>query len=334
MKINREELRNKLDELKGAIAKNDIIQHTDAFAFLGDRIAAYNDDIALSVPTDITIQGAVPAKELMALLSKFKKDEIEVGIKGGELLFECGKTKAGLKFDPECKLPLEELGKMKGWKKIPAGLLPALKTCLFSASKDMSRPKLTCVNVAGCNVESSDSFRITRVVLEEKSAFDMLIPASNASQLVRYDMTRYCKTDGWVHFKNKEDLIFSSRVYLEEYPDLTPLFNIKGGSKIKFPKDMIESLECAEVFGKAQIDIDSEISVTIEDDLITVRGENTIGWSEVPIKAHYKGDKIEFKIHPEQFRDILTRTRRISIDDNHSKLFFTADNFSHLLGLV
>ena len=97
---------------------------------------------------------------------------------------------------------------------------------------------------------------------------------------------------------------------------------------------MIESLECAEVFGKASIDIDSEISVVIEDDLITVRGENIIGWSEVPIKAHYKGDKIEFKIHPEQFRDILTRTRRISIDDNHTKLFFTADNFSHLLGLV
>jgi len=334
MKINREELLKQLNQLKAALAQRDIIEHSNHFAFLGDKIAAYNDDIALSIPTDIDIVGAVPAAELIKLLNRLKTEEIDLEIEGGELLFQSGKTKGGIKFDPECKLPLEELGQMKKWRTVPKDLLPALKTCLFSASKDMSKPKLTCVHVLENHVESSDSFRITQVIIEDAMKFEMLIPAANAAHLVQYDMEKYCKTDGWVHFKTAENLIFSSRIYLEEYPNLSKFFDIDDPIEILFPKSLMESLDRAEVFGKADMDIDSEIAVKIEDKKITVKGQNEIGWSEEALKMSYSGDKIEFKIHPEQFRDILNRTRKVSIDQGQSRIFFEADGFSHLLSLV
>ena len=333
MKINKTKLLEQLNQLKLALANKDIIEHSNHFAFLGDKIAAYNDDIALSVPTDLTFTGAVPAAELIKLLNKLKTEEIDLEIESGEMLLTSGKTKAGIKFDPECKLPLEELGQMKKWRAVPKDFLQAVKTCLFSASKDMSKPKLTCVHVLENNVESSDSFRMTRVTIQEPIAFEMLLPAANAQHLVKYDMEKYCKTDGWVHFKTKENLIFSSRIYLEQYPDLTPFFEIEEPTEIQFPKLLLESLERAEVFGKADIDIDSEIAVKIEDKKITVRGQNDIGWSEESMKISYSGNHIEFKIHPEQFRDVLTRTRVVHIDKDCSRLFFEANGFSHLLAL-
>lgn len=334
MKINKAELLKQLDQLKAALASKDIIEHSNHFAFLGDKIAAYNDDIALSVPTDINVVGAVPAAELIKLLNRLKTEEINMEIEGGELKFQSGKTIGGIKFDPEVRLPLEELGHMKKWRAVPEDLLPAIKTCLFSASKDMSKPKLTCVHIAENRVESSDSFRLTVVTIEKELAFEMLIPAMNAQYLVRYDMEKYCQTDGWVHFKTKDNLIFSSRIYLEEYPDLARFLEIEDAIKIKFPKALMESLERAEVFGKSTIDIDSEISVYIEKKKIMVKGQNDIGWSEESLKMAYSGDPIEFKIHPDQFRDILTRTRKVSIDGEHSKIFFEADGFSHLLALI
>lgn len=334
MKINKANLLKQLDQLKAALASKDIIEHSNHFAFLGDKIAAYNDDIALSVPTEIDICGAVPATELIKLLNKLKTDEIEMEIEGGEMLLTSGKTKAGIKFDPECKLPLEELGQMKKWRTVPEDFLHAVKTCLFSASKDMSKPKLTCVHIHENKVESSDSFRLTIVTIKDPIAFEMLIPAANVQHLVRYEMEKYCQTDGWVHFKTKDNLIFSSRIYLEEYPDLSRFLELDDQIEIQFPKMLIESLERAEVFGKSTIDIDSEISVKIEDKQITVKGQNDIGWSEEQLKMAYSGDPIEFKIHPDQFRDILTRTRKVSIDGSHSKIFFESDGFSHLLALI
>jgi len=334
MKINKTKVLEQLNQLKLALANKDIIEHSNHFAFLGDKIAAYNDDIALSVPTDLEFTGAVPAAELIKLLNKLKTDEIDLEIEGGEIMLQSGKIKNWIKFDPECKLPLEELGQMKKWRAVPKDFLQAVKTCLFSASKDMSKPKLTCVHVMENNVESSDSFRMTRVVIQDTIAFEMLLPATNAQHLVKYDMEKYCKTDGWVHFKTKENLIFSSRIYLEQYPDLTPFFEIEEPTEIQFPKKAIETLEIAEVFGKADIDIDSEISIKIEDNRMMVKSANDIGRSEIPLKISYSGNPIEFKIHPEQFRDVLTRTRVVHIDKDCSRIFFEADGFSHLLALT
>ena len=56
---------------------------------------------------------------------------------------KAGKAKAGLTPSRKDTMPLEAIGEKSKWKKVPEGLMQALKFVSFACSNDMSRPIIT-----------------------------------------------------------------------------------------------------------------------------------------------------------------------------------------------
>jgi DNA polymerase III sliding clamp (beta) subunit (PCNA family) len=327
MIINRAELQTALEAVRPGLASKDVIEQSTSFAFMEDRIVTYNDEISVSYPfKGLGITGVVKAEALYQFLSKVKQDEIDLDPQENELRIKAGRINAGLVFESEIRLPVEEVGNIDKWKDVPDGLLSAFKLCHPCASKDMSRPMLTCIHVDGARVEAGESYQVMRVELSSKVPIDtFLIPANSAREVARYKMEKIAGGNGWVHFKSADGMVFSCRVFDGDFPDTSNILQIDDGLEVTFSAKMMEALERSDVFSKTGITTDAEVRIAVEQNKVTVAAKNEFGWFEESLRVKYDGDKFSFRTSPELLVNGLKAKLTCFIGGNRIK--FTGENW-------
>ena len=330
MKINKTELLTALERVKPGLANRDLIEQATSFAFLGDRVVTYNDEISISHPVkDLNIRGAVKADALYSFLNRVKQDTIKVTWKGNQVQITAGKSRAGLVFEQEVKLPVEEIGEFGKWEKLPKYFLDALKLCHPCASTDMSRPILTCLNIDGDTVVASDGYQIMRYKLNGKVPAPFLLPASAAKDLSGYTITKTASGDGWVHFGTDDETVFSSRVFEGEFPDVSTHLEFEG-SGIEFPETITEILERAEVFSKSDLTKDMPMVILqLKDNKLLIKSQNNTGWFEETADVKYEGDPIQFATNIEFLMTLLRQRNACEYGDN--KIKFSGENWVHVV---
>ena len=325
--MKKSELQQALEIVKPGLANKEIIEQSTSFAFIKNRVVTYNDEISISHPVkDLTIKGAVKAEELYKLLQKINKEEIEIEIKESEVLLKAGKGKAGLRLQEKITLPLDEIPKIEEWQDLSETFTDQLQKVIWCTSNDMSQPIITCIHVREDGfIEATDRFRLMQTQGEELP-FTFLLPASAAQQVIRMKPTQVALSEEWVHFTNEEGTILSCRIFEDaNFPKLTQVIDGVNGTKLTFPKRIIDLVERAEIFGKAEFQTDGQISIDIQKGKIIVKGESDVGWWEEKEKMDYKGESIEFLMNPMLFKDILKETNVGEIDKQFIK--FVGENW-------
>jgi len=332
MKINRLDLIKALQAVMPGLSQKEIIEQSTAFVFTKTGyVVTYNDEIAVSHPVEVDFVGAVPAKEFFALVNKVKTEEIELEIKDNELLLKGSRAKAGLRIDKKIILPILTLAQPEeeDWKKVPANFCEAISFCLFSVSREVSKPIINCIHVHKGKVESTDNNRVTQYDMGAvKKAFEdhTLIPAHAVKAIVNNKPTHYAKTDGWLHFTNKDDVTFSCRIFEDDFPDASAFFAQKGGS-IEFPKTLNDVLDKAVIFSNGE-----RVTILLSGNRMTVSSEGVSGWFKEDVRAEYKGEDVSFDIYPEFMKSIMKITNKAEICAKVLK--FIGDNFIHVVALV
>jgi DNA polymerase III sliding clamp (beta) subunit (PCNA family) len=335
MKISRAELLEALEKVKPGLANKELIEQSTSFAFIGDRVVTYNDEISVSHPVKglENMRGAVKAKALYEFLSRVKSEEITIEQEENQIVIKAGRSKAGLIFEQEVRLPIEELGKIGKWQALPDNFLGALMLCYPACSSDMSRPILTCVNVRGNNVEASDSYQIIQYQLKKKVPGDFLIPASSVKELIKYDIQEISLGENWVHFRTPEGTIFSSRTVEGEFPDVERFLGIEG-DEFTFPADMKEALNRANVFAKKEIDASTipTVKVKAKNGELILTAQNEYGWFEEKLKTEHKDAKFSFSIGIEFLISLFDKLKTCNISDK--KIGFAGDSWKHVIAIM
>jgi DNA polymerase III sliding clamp (beta) subunit (PCNA family) len=332
--MNKKELLKALEIVKPGLANKEMIEQTTSFAFISGRVVTYNDEISISHPMkDLDIEGAIKAEEFYKLLSKLKEDELKLKQTSKEITIISGKTKAGITLQSEVKLPLEEIGELGEWKTLPEGFVDRLAFCLFSCSRDMSRPVLTCIHVKeDGDMESCDNLRLTYYHQgHEMPVPTFLIPQSSAAQLVKYQITEITEGQGWIYFRTGEDTVFSCRIFQDEYPDTSKIMEVDG-KEITLPKSMDEIIDRVAIFSKREYSLNEEVEVIIEDGQMVVKAQSDTGWIREETKVRYKGDKISFFINPQFLKDVLPIIRKGILGKDRIK--FVGDDWQHVISLI
>jgi hypothetical protein len=338
MKVNKNELQNALEIVKPGLAGKEVIEQSTSFAFKGDRVITYNDEISVSHPVaGLDFEGAVKADELYGLLSKINRSEVSVEENGSELRVTAGKVKAGLTFFSEINLPLlnveQKFKKIKNSKDFVEGLKLGMNTC----SSDLSEPKLTCMHIRKDGLMyATDGYRLLKYQGEPLPVKSFLLPATNAIQLVKMHPTHICNDGSWAHFKNDEDTIFSCRLFEDEYlPEerLTSVLEFKGKKTLTFPDKIIEILSRVRQLSKRDYAMDEKIDVEISGRKIKLRSESDTGsWVEEKAAIDFEDD-FGFIITPSLFESILGVTRTCKISNAADKVCFEAENWKYVIML-
>ena len=335
MKISRIELLEALEKVKPGLANKELIEQSTSFAFIGDRVVTYNDEISVSHPVEglENMKGAIKAKALYEFLARVKDEEIEIEQEENQVVIKAGRSKAGLVFEQEIRLPLEEVGEIGKWMKLPEDFVDALRLCFPACSDDMSRPILTCVNIRDDKVEASDSFQIIQYQLKNKMPADFLIPASSVKELIKYDIQEVSIGENWVHFRTSEGTIFSCRTVEGEFPDVERFLDIEG-EEFTFPEDMRETLNRANVFAKKETHISTipTVKVIAKNGELILSARNEYGWFEEKLKIQHEDVKFSFSIGIEFLISLFDKLKTCKISDN--KIGFAGDSWKHVIAIM
>jgi len=339
MKINKKELLKKLEDTKPGLANKDIIEFTNAFSFTGKYITTFNDEISVFCPLKSDIKGTVIAKEFFTIVNKIAPDKdgnlvIEKSEECDELIITGKRVQAGILFDPEGALPLDEIKAEGTWNKLPDDFIKALQLCSFCVSNDQSILILNCIQIIDNCVISTNKFRAFKYKLNEKMTENFLLPANYVSPLSNYQIKEYNITTDWIHFKTKDDVIISARIYPDdEYPDINFLFDPEGNEIITFPEITLSALEKSVIFCDNVTQSESEIEVDVQKKKIVIKSQDkNIGWITEKI-IHKNNTQVNFTINAFFLQDILNTTKKGKFGKvgENNVLSFIGKNWNHVI---
>lgn len=332
MKIKRKELILVLDKIKPGLAAKEIIEQSTSFVFKNGYAATYNDEIAVSHPLDIGVEGAIQNKEILALLGKVKDEELTLEQNQGELMITGNKFKSGIRMEKDISLPLDFLEVEVDYKNLPDGFIEGANLCVFSAAQESVSPVLSNIHAKSNFIESCDNFRLTRFKLDEEIEDELLISAKGVRHLTNYNLNQYGITEGWIHFKDKKNgLTFSCRTFEEDFPKLDNFLAAKG-TPIRLPDDLNDVLDRSGIFSSESEGRGDLVTINIGNNWCVVRGENNHGWFEEKIRVKTKDTKFIFMVSPKILKDILKITKKATLTE--SVLKFRSRNFDHVVSLI
>ena len=162
MRIKREELLKKLEQVKPGLATREIVEQSASFVFANGQVATFNDEVAVRVPLESDIYGAVRAEPILSLLSKLGEDEVELFVEDGVLSVNGKRGRAGIKMESEVLLPIESVEVPQEWKQLDAEFVDAVDIVGSCASSNDVNFNLTCIHIHPEWLEACDNYQIGR----------------------------------------------------------------------------------------------------------------------------------------------------------------------------
>ena len=339
MKINKADLQVALEKVKPGLANKELIEQATSFAFLGGRVVTYNDEISISAPVKglEKVTGAVKAQALYEFLNKVKKEEIDLEWEDNQVVIKAGRAKAGLIFESEVKLPIdEEITDIGEWNKLPKGFLAALKLCYPCCSRDMAKPVLTCVHINGKVIEASDSYQIIQYKLGGPvPGKKFLIPANSVKELVKYAVTEITVGESWAHFRTEDEtVIFSVRIVGGDFPPVAQYLEMDDGVEFSFPEDIREVLARANVFVNRNLADAGSVPVAFVETKggrLKLSAKNDSGWFEETMRVTNKDANFTFSIGIEFLTKLFEKLQTCIIGSR--KILFKGENWEHVVAV-
>lgn len=348
MKIEKEKLLKILAAAKPGLAKKEFIEQACHFIFTGNEIATFNDQICIIYPFKSDFKFSVQGEEFYKTIESINEEMLEIALDGETVLVNAKKTQAGLstivgekeKVEDRIEFLKKTVSAKKFWKNLPKGFKEGVSLCMFSAMKDLTMKTKCCVAIKENLIVSLDKFRASKYILEEEMEGEPLfIPAKDCYDLVRYEIVKYGRSEGWAHFSTKDGVVFNCKTMEGEYPwkTIEEIFEPPEFGELEIPKEMQPILQAASVFASDTAEMSKLVEITIDKKKITCKSEKERGWMIKQLDIENKeGVTANLEINCVFFNQILNNsTRFYMIKDSKypDKAAFKSKNFTHLIAL-
>lgn len=320
LRINREQLINELQMVRGGVSAREFIEQSSCFVFMDGRVLTFNDEVACRKKTCLNgIEGAVQAQHLLEILDRIPDDELEVeGGDNGELLFRGKRKEFGVVMDSEIHLPIDKVEVPTEWKELSPEFTEAVGLVQHCVSTDENKFMLTCIHISEKWIEACDNLQLMRCRMDTGIQGSVLVRGTSLQNITQLAMSKIALTKSWIHFRNKSGLTYSCRRYSEEYPMMGKVLKIEG-HPVVIPRGLAEAAERAAVFAADKAE-DALVSVMVKPGMLRIRGDGISGWYKETKKTTYEGPRIEFVISPELLKHISEKYKEAQISEDKLKV--------------
>jgi hypothetical protein len=307
------EVRRLLDELRtvqAGLSLKETVEQSTCFVFRKGHVYTYNDDVACRGPCCLNITGAVNARKMVDMLTKWPDEQIEFTRHTGRLQFR-GKGKRGYFITQDkITLPIRDVERPSKWHTLPKGFIAGVELVQECACRAAESPHLSCIHFTPNYLEACDGVQAGRVEVALGKTFrkPVLVRAA-AMRFVSGCVTPVRKigeTTNWVHFRNKNGLVLSCHKCIESYPthDLSTIFATRGQS-ITLPDGLRELVVRSQVFLDDEKTNWLDVKITSTHIQVTGRGEYGTQTERKKIKHSGRGLRpISFCINPRLLRNL------------------------------
>ncbi len=300
MRIKTSDLLRTLDVVQCAVAQRETVEQSKCFCFQDGQVYTYDGDIMCQAPSGLNgkVVGAVSAKHFIDLLRKLPDADLDLEKSGGELILKGKRKLTTFMLEEKVSLPLHEVDKPGEWSKLPDDFAEAVAMVQECATNENLVFSRTCVHITPRYMQAYDNLQMIRYKIKTNLSTESVLLRKNAiKHIASLGATEFSETGAWIHFRNSVGLVVSCRLWLEEYPDISPHFKTSGDS-ISIPKGLEEVVDRAQVFTQDMADA-NRVRVEVKGGRITISGLGILGrHEEYRAIKDYTGSDYAFFISP------------------------------------
>lgn len=330
MEIERQKLLDALKNISLATNNKGLVESSSFIYFSSDSVKAFNGEICIEAKIKTEIDGGINAKEILGLISKLEGEKIKAEVEEENLKIISGKTIAKLKME-KVKLPEIKIPEEKFWNTLPDNFCEGINFVKTIVPASDIVPELSQLFVEGNKMISCDNLRAIKFFLPEIIRDSFTISKNVCEILSQFDIVKYAKDKGWIHFKDSFGNLFSCVFSSSQYPakKVNSLFD-KEGAEIKLPEDFAKVIErvASIVLGSAQ---DKLICLTFGKSEIICKGKSDSGYVREKTTCENSGIEFSAYVNPEFLIFALKEKCKIKLAE--SFMLIEGENFKHIISL-
>jgi len=162
-----------------------------------------------------------------------------------------------------------------------------------------------------------------------------LIPSDSAIVLTKQEPESYVLSGGWIHFVDKNDVIFSLRTSDGDFPDIGKVLESvdSGTKKVELPDELKSILAQFSSISDGDLDVYKFVLLSIKDGVISCSTNKET--CKIKKTMEYSNDKedFEFYISPVFLNSVMSKTNIVHVNSVARVALFKMDNFTHLVTL-
>lgn len=307
MRISRELFLHNLESVHPGLDKRETIQQSDCFIFQESQVMTFNDEVACRGQSglDASFTGAVPAEKLLEVLRGLKEEEVDIQVSRGHLRILGKGRRSKLRMTEDIVLDVNTIEKPTQWKPLHESFGEAIGLVQYCASTDKDQFAVNCVHLTPDYIEACSSYQLCRWEQLTGLTQEALVRRTAIKHIVTLGMVEVAEGEAWIHFRNASGLLLSCRRYLESYPELNKIIEVKGKAT-PLPKGIAEAASMASIFSSEDKD-DNYLDVWLKPGKLRLKGYGITGEHEEIKKINYKGPKLHFRIAPDVLIGIIKR---------------------------
>jgi len=325
-----------------AVEQKTVVSQYNHFVFHDGNVSTYNSKIFFSHPVDTDLECSVVASDFIEVIKSIDGNSVELEVKDSTLLVTSTDIKAELSTEVHKDSVVQAITTMNlgeiDWDltdEVPEDMIEGIQYCQFSVSKDANDMRnLQYIHIEDNIIESSDGFRCSEYLMKGNME-GVLIPASSALVLVKQEPEMYCVTDGWIHFLDANDVIFSIRVGDGDFPDIGKIIESveEDISVVKLPAALKSTLGQFTTISDGTLDVYKFVQITVKDGKLICGTSKETCKVKKTIDFKDKDIEIEFFISPVFLSTIMEKTNEVGINAEARMALFSVDNFTHVITL-
>jgi len=330
-----------VSQLMVAVERKALVSQYDHVVFHDKALSTFNGKIFISHPIESDLDCSVVAEDLVNVLRTIDSEEITLKLKDNVLNISSDDVGADLSTEVYEDSVVKTIKSMNiggmNWAKAPKApkdLIQGIANCKFSVSKDVSCYENTgCVHIVGNVIESSDGYRATEYLMNGDME-EMLIPVSSAVSLGDFQPVSYIKSNGWCHFRDTNDVIFSVAIIEGEFPNLSKIFEETVPEvTITVPIQITNILSEFSKLSSGESDIFKFMNIIIGNGKIVCKTSKQGCTVTKKIDFPDAKESVDFTISPTLLSSVLSKTNVIGINRTNNLAVFSSENFTHVITL-
>lgn len=322
MKVKREELLQSLQFARlGLSNRGETLEQSNSYVFKDGKLVTFNDEILSRCTSPLgDLQAAVLAEEFLTLVEKLPDEELEVELKGKEMVLVGTRRSAGITAFIEIQLPFDAVPAPEKWYKLGEKTFGMLQQAARICSRDATMELTTVVHATPKLVESCDNFRLFRATIETGFPEEVLIPAESLLELEPWKVVSVSVGKGWVHFRTEDKThVVSIRCSHEKYHgNLDVLLTLgKDAETVSLPGNLVEIVERSSVMLDAE---NPAVQLKMEAGKLTLISRKDTGWYKETKKVKYEGKPLDFEVNAKFLVEVFGRSKDVQVDSKRLKL--------------
>lgn len=330
--LKREDFLRTLESVSYGVTQKDEIEQSSCFIFTDGMVYTFNDRVACRVKSGMngSVVGAVPAEKLRLVLDGRDDEEVRYRVADGGLHLSGSGWKSFHRMEAEIQLPISSIPVPEEWIDLPEDFCDAVAMVSECTSENPNMPHLMGVHLHPKWIEACDNMHACRWLTKTGLTSSVLIPGKSIKGAASLGVTEIGVTDGWVHFRNAADLVYSCRTIPDEPQKLKGVFVIEG-TPIALPKRLSSAAERGNIFAKEGEEI-SKVLIDLQPGKLKLRGEGLSGWYEESKKINYEGEPLKFYVSPTILKELVEKHNDCIITQD--KLAVKSETYTYVTVLM